>query len=100
MEEPISHLPEKQQVGLLTVVGYPEVGEPCMFLKGIYFSVFYCLCYVIEIYTDMSEEQMAGERYPDLNEEENIRLYQIREEHWRDVAKEGYYKKNIHALRW
>ena len=24
----------------------------------------------------------------------------IRDDHWMDVAKEGDYKKNIHALRW
>ena len=40
MEEPISHLPEKEQGELLTINGYPEVGETCMFLKGMYFSVF------------------------------------------------------------
>ena len=28
----------------------PEVGEPYMFVKGIYLSVFYCLCYVKDIY--------------------------------------------------
>ena len=26
MEEPISHLPEKEEGGLLTINGYPEVG--------------------------------------------------------------------------
>ena len=43
---------------------------------------------------------MAEERDPDLNEEEDIRLDAIREEHWRDVAEECEDKKNIHALRW
>ena len=43
---------------------------------------------------------MAEERDPDLNEEEDIRLYEIREEHWMDVAEEGYNKNKIHALRW
>ena len=55
MEDPISHLPEKEQGELLTINGYPEVGETCMFVKGMYLSVFYCLCYVTDIYTDMSE---------------------------------------------
>ena len=45
-----------------------------MFGKGIYLSVFYCLCYVTDISTDFSEDQVAEERYLDRNEEENIRL--------------------------
>ena len=59
MEEPISHLPEKEEGGLLTINGDPDVGEPCMFGKGIYLSVFYCLCYVTDIFTYMSEDQAA-----------------------------------------
>ena len=43
---------------------------------------------------------MAEERYTDLNDEEDIRLDEIREEHLRDVADEDDDKKNIHALRW
>ena len=43
---------------------------------------------------------MAEGRDPDLNEKEDIRLDEIREEHWRDVAEEGDDKKKIHALRW
>ena len=39
----------------------------------MYLCVFYCLCYVKDISTDMSEDQMSEERDPDLNEEENIR---------------------------
>ena len=38
-----------------------------MFGKGIYLSVFYCLRYVMNISTDMSEEQVAEERDPNLN---------------------------------
>ena len=52
-----------------------------MFGKVMYFSVIYYLYYVKDIYTDMSEEQVAEERDPDLNEVEDIRLYAIREEH-------------------
>ena len=48
-----------------------------MFGKGIYFSVFYFLCYVMDISTDMSEDQVAEERDPDLNEEEGIKLDSI-----------------------
>ena len=40
------------------------------------------------------------DRDTELNEEEDIRLNVIREDHWRDVAEEGEDKKKIHALRW
>ena len=43
---------------------------------------------------------MAEERDLDLNEEEDIRLDEIREYHWGDASEEGDDKKNIHALRW
>ena len=71
-----------------------------MFVKGVYLSVFYYLCYDTDISTDMSEDQVAEEIDPDLNEEEDIRLDDIREEHWSDVAEEGDNKKNICSLRW
>ena len=71
-----------------------------MFIKGMYFSVFYCLCYDTDIYTEMSEEQVAEERDPDLNKMEDIRFDKIWEDHWRDIAEENNYKKKIHALRW
>ena len=66
----------------------------------MYFSVFYCLCYVKDISTYMFEDQVSEERDPDLNEEEDFRLDEIREEYWRDVSEEGDDKKKIHALRW
>ena len=66
----------------------------------MYLSVFYFLCYDTDISTDMSEEQVAEERDPDLNEEEDIILDEIRGDHWRDVAEKGDDKKKIHALRW
>ena len=56
-----------------------------MFGKDVYLSLFYCLCYVKYISTDMSEDQVSEERYPDLNKEEDIRLDAIREDHWRNV---------------
>ena len=65
-----------------------------------------CIClyflffYNTDISTYMSEEQVVEERDPDLNEEEDIRLDEIREEHWRDITEEGDDKKNIHDLRW
>ena len=57
-----------------------------MFIKGVYFSVFYCFCYDKDISTHMSENQVAEERDPYLNEEEDIRLDEIREYHWRNVS--------------
>ena len=62
----------------MTIVGGPEVGEPCMFGKGMYSCVFYCLCYVKDISTYMLEDQVTEERDTDLNEEEYIRLDAIR----------------------
>ena len=50
-----------------------------MFVKGMYFSVFYCLCYEIYISADILEEQMSEEIDPDLNEEEDIILEESRE---------------------
>ena len=69
MDEPLSHSNEKEQGELLTIDGDPEVGEPSMFGKGIYLSVFYFLCYEMYISTDMLEEQVSEEIDPDLNEE-------------------------------
>ena len=71
-----------------------------MFVKGVCLSVFYCLCYFNDISTDMLEYQVAEERDPDLNEEYDIRLDAIMEEHWRDIAEEGENNNNIHALSW
>ena len=85
MDEEISHSPEKPGE-LLNIVGDLEVGEPCMFGKCMYLSVFYCLCYVNDISTDMSEEPAAEERDLDLNEEEDIILGAIRKDRWRYVS--------------
>ena len=46
MEESITLFPEKEEGVPLTINGDLSDGEPCMFVKGKYFSVFYCLCYV------------------------------------------------------
>ena len=45
-----------------------------MFGKCMYLSVFYFLCYVKDISTDISEDQVSEERDPYLNEGEDIRL--------------------------
>ena len=62
--------------------------------------MFCCLCYVKDIYTYISENQVAEERDTGLNEEEDIRSDAIREDRWRGVSEEGDYKKNIPDLRW
>ena len=67
MDEQLSHYPKKAQGELLTIVGDPEVGESCMFVKCIYLYVCYCLCYEMDISTDMLEEQLSEERDMDLN---------------------------------
>ena len=100
MDEPLSHSNEKEQGELLTIDGYPEVGETSMFGKGIYLSVFYCLCYEMYISTDMSEEQVSEEIDLDLNEEKDTRMDNSREENWMDVADEGDDKRKINYLRW
>ena len=71
-----------------------------MFERGMYFSVFYCLCYVKEIPTDMLEVKSSYKRDPDLNEDEDIRMEVSRGEHWMDVADDGEDKSKSHALRW
>ena len=100
MEESITLFPEIEEGVPLTINGDPPGGEPCMFVKGVYFFIFYCLCYDTDISTDYSEEQVVEERDPDLNEMEDIRFDEIREDHWRDLAEENNDKKKIHALRW
>ena len=71
-----------------------------MFERGLYLFVFYCLCYVKEISTDMSEDKVLEDRDTDLNDEEDTLMEDIREEHWRDVDDDGEDKKNINDLRW
>ena len=46
MEESITLSPEIEEVKPLTINGDTPDGEPCMFVKDMYLSVFYCLCYV------------------------------------------------------
>ena len=52
-----------------------------MFEKVMHLSVLYCLCYEMDIYIDILEEQVLEEIYPDLREEEYIRMYEIRDSH-------------------
>ena len=55
MDEPLSNSPKKEQGKLLIIDGNPEIGEPCMFVRGMYLSVFYFLCYVKDMSTDLLE---------------------------------------------
>ena len=71
-----------------------------MFGRGMNLYVFYCLCYVKNVSSDLSEEHVLEERDLDLNEEEGIIMDDMREEHWRDVSEEGEDDKEIHTLRW
>ena len=100
MEESITLFPEKEEGVPLTINGDTVDGETYMFVKGMYLSVFYFLCYDTDIYTDISEDQVAEERDPDLNKKEDIRFDKIWEDNWRYIAEENYDKKKIHALRW
>ena len=58
----------------------PEVGEPCMFGKG--YAFFHCfivrVMIRIYIYVYVRRNRLAEERDPDLNDEEDIRLDEIR----------------------
>ena len=85
---------------MLTIIGDTEVREPFMFGKCMDLYVFYCLCYVYDVYTDISEDQVVEERETELNEEEDIIVDAIREEHCRDVSEEGDNKKKMYAPRW
>ena len=49
MDETLSNSLEKEQGEFLIIDEDPEVGAPCMFERGVYFSVFYCLSYVKQI---------------------------------------------------
>ena len=100
MDESITLFPKIEEGVLLTINGYPPNEEPFMFFKGMYLSVFYCLCYDTDISTDISEGQVAEDRDTELNEMEDIRFDEIQEDHWRDLAEENEDKKKIHALRW
>ena len=82
-------MPEIEEGVPLTINGDPPDGEPCMFVKGMYLYVFYCMCYDNNISTYIPEEHVAEERDPDLNKMEDIRFDEIREDHWRDLAEES-----------
>ena len=49
---------------------------------------------------DVLEQQVPEERDPDLNEEEDIRMEDSREDHWRNFDEYVEDKVNIHDLMW
>ena len=51
--------------------------------------MFYCLCYVKEIPTDILEEQVLEEIDPEMNDEGGIRTECSWGKNWRDVADDG-----------
>ena len=60
--------------------------------------MFYCLCYVNGISTDMLWENLLKERDPDLNEENDTRMIDSKEEHWSHVSEDVEDKSYIHSL--
>ena len=83
----------------MTIDGDSVVEEVQMFERGMHVYLFYCLCYVKEISTDMLEEQVSEERDLELNDQEGIRMEYSRKDHCRDVSKDGENNINIHSLR-
>ena len=57
------------------------------------------LCYFKYMSTGILKEQVSDKRDPDLSEEEDIRMDEIRDEYCRDIFEEVYNKKNINILR-
>ena len=58
----------------MTIDGGPVYEGDCMIEEGFYLSVFYCLCFVKEISTDMLGEQSREKRESGLEVEESIML--------------------------
>ena len=65
-------------------------------------ELFICLLllFLNGILTDIFEEHVLEERYPNLDEEGDIKITDSREEHWIYVVGYGYNRRIIHALRW
>ena len=49
---------------------------------------------------DMFGDQVFEERYPDLDEEQDIIIMDSMEQHWRDVDDHDEDRSNIYALMW
>ena len=84
----------------MTFDGGPVVKEGYIFERNVYFYVFYCLCFVDDISTYVLEEQLLEEKDPHLDEEDDKKMADSREDYWRYVAEDDEYKSNINSLRW
>ena len=69
-------------------------------LKDVFIFSCFIVCVMLRIYYRICWRNRCRKRYPDTNEEEDIRMRNSREEHWRDVAEDGKDKNNIYALGW
>ena len=56
----------------------------------MYLSVFYCSGFVNEISMEMVENQALEERYPELEEKEDVRISVAMEEHRKYVSWDNY----------
>ena len=54
-----------------------------MFEIGMYLFILYCLCFVKNTQTYVLQEQVMGEIDPDLEEGEDIIIYDDKEDHWK-----------------
>ena len=61
MYEPISNSPEKEKGELLIIYVNPEVGEPGIFERGMYLSVYY-FCVVLRIYLQICRRNRCWKR--------------------------------------
>ena len=62
MDEPLSNSLEKEQGELLIIDGNNEVGEPCIFGRGMYFSVFYFVCVMLRRLQQICWRNRCGRR--------------------------------------
>ena len=97
----IYDLPKRGQRKILIIYRDPVYEGYETFGKGMYLSIFYCLCFVDEVSIHIAEKQETEERYPDLKWEEDFRIYNDMEGHWKEVDKQDNYDRvKVNALRW
>ena len=68
----------------------------------MYLYVFYCLGFVNQISTDMLDKKVLEQRDPHLEEEEeeDIRISDTREEHWKDIYEDNDKERSkVHDMR-
>ena len=101
VDETLSYLPKRGQGELLTIHGDNFCEVDNTFVKGVYFSIFYWLCFVEDISPNIAEEQVMEEKTPDLEWEEDFRFSDDRGQKWRGVGQEdNYYMCKFHLLSW